>query len=252
MKAIIAAFQLAMTTLKAKADAALETIKSPIDQIQSAGEVAAAINTLKWCQESVKEWLTNVAALEAKFDEEVESAVAAKVAAMVAAGEYVASADVAAAVSAAELKGRTDAEGAFAAAAAAAKLISDRRAEVAAAHGADAAAGIPDEALAGDDTSFAGFKNEFGRRVAALSALGVTASAEKTRPAFADIACGISFSDEGAQAFDGRLAVIKALIPAGGVAASAAPGVVPGSGQPPAATGGTPPSAPTTAPVVGF
>lgn len=251
MKAIIAAFQLAMTTLKAKADAALETIKSPIDQIQSASEVASAINTLKWCQSSVEEWLSNVATLEAKFDEEVAAAVNAQIAAKVAAGEYMAAADVNAAVAAAELKGKNEAESAYAAAAAAAKLVSDRRAEIATLHGAEAAASLPDSALAGDDAAFDSFKSEFGRRVAALSAIGVTA-AEKTRPAFADIACGIPFTEEGVQAFDGRLVAIKSLVPAGGVAASAAPGTVPGSGQPPAAGGGSAPSAPSTAPVVGF
>lgn len=255
MKAIIAAFQLAMTNLKAKADAALETIKSPIDQIQSASEVASAINTLKWCQENVSEWLANVGALEAKYDQEVTSAVNAKVAAMVAAGEYMAKADVETAVAAAQLKGKTDADTAYAAAAAAAKLVADRRAELTTVHGAEAAAALPDAALQGDDAAFDATRTEFGRRVSELAALGVTAAAEKTRPAFADLACAIAFDDEGNKAFDGRLAIVKTLVPEGSAtAAASAPGSTtpPGSGQPPAAGASASSSAADNKVVVGF
>jgi hypothetical protein len=258
MKSIIAAFQLAMTNLKAKADAALETIKSPIDQIASASEVVAAINTLKWCQENVTGWLTNVAALEAKFDEEVTSAVNAQMAAKVAAGEYMAKADVETAIAAAELKGKNDSDAAYVASAAAAKLVSDRRAEIATAHGAEAAAEIPEAFLKGDDAAFAALKTEFARRSTGLAALGVTAALEKTRPAFADIACGIEFSEAGNKAFDDRMTIIKSLVPEGSapVAASAASGTLPGSGQPPAAGGasGGSPTAPAAKgnPPVGF
>jgi hypothetical protein len=237
MKAIIAAFTSAMTNLKAKADAALETIKSPIDQITSAQEVAAAISTIRWCSENVQSWLSNVAALEAKFDEELTSAVAAEISAKVAAGEFMAKADVETAIGAAEKKGRDAAEAAFAQAAAEAKVITLRRNEIEAAHGADVAASVSDDSLKGDDAAFAIIKSELGRRVSELSSIGVTAASKKE--AFAEIACGIPFSPEGNQSFDARLVTIKQLVGpvapgSATAAASQASTAVPGSGQPPA------------------
>ena len=247
MKAIIAAFQSAMTTLKAKGDAALATITSPIDQIEGANQVAAAINTLKWVKENVEEWLSNVATLEQKFDEELTTQVAAAISAKVAAGEYMAKADVETAVAAAELNGKNLAEAAFAAQAAAAKLVSDRRAELTTVHGAEVAASLSDESLQGDDAAFTAFKTELARRVTDLGALGVTAAAKKV--AFQQIACGIPFDEAGRKSFDDRLAGIRELVntttPAPGsaqAAASTPTAPVPGSGQPPAASAGSAPA----------
>lgn len=240
MKAILAAFQLAMTTLKAKADAALSSVPSVLDQVEGANQVAAAIDTLRWCGKNVEEWLSNVSALEKKFDEELTSGVAAALEAKVAAGEFVPKDKVEAAVAAARTEEQNAAMGRIAEAVAAVKVVNARRASITEKHGAEVAAKLTDEQLAGDDAAFASFSTELDRRVTALCEIGVTAT---DKPAsFQRIACGIAFDADGGKAFDTELESVRELAgnrPGGSTAASQpTPGRLPGSGQPPAAGGG--------------
>jgi hypothetical protein len=234
MKAILAAFTLAIKELKTKANSALEGM-GPVDQYEGAREVSYAINTLKYAAKEVESMLNQVAEIEAKLEPEITAAAEARLpemlAAKVAAGEYIAKADVEAAVAAARTEATTAAEAAFTLREQEAATIAARRKEIETAHGADVAASVTDESLKGD--AFDALKTELGRRVAALSEIGVTATANKD--AFAKIACGHSFDEDGGKSFDENLALVKGLVPKGAAqaAASTAPAKVPGSGQPP-------------------
>jgi len=251
MKAIIAAFTLAIQQLKAKADAALEGM-DPVDQYEGAREVSYAVNTLKYCAKEVESMLTQIADLEAKYDPEVKAAAEAMlptlIAEKVAAGEYIAKADVEAAVAAARKDATEAAETAFQLREQEAATIATRRKEIETAHGAEVAASVSDDALKGE--GFDALKTELGRRVTALTEIGVTAAANKD--AFSKVACGHAFDENGGKSFDENLELIKGLVPkaAGGVAASApGAGKIPGSGQPPAVST---PATTTDGPVFGF
>jgi hypothetical protein len=241
MKAILAAFALAIKEIKAKADSALSGM-GPIDQYEGAREVSYAINCLQWTAKEVETMLNKVSEIEAKFEPEVQAAAAAlmeaKINEQVAAGELVRKSDVEAAVAAVRKEATEAAETAFAAREEEARTVAARRKEIETAHGAEAAAALSDDSLKGDDAAFAAFKTEFDRRVKSLGEIGVTAAANKD--AFAKIACGHGFDEAGVTAFDSNVELVKGLVPsraAGSAAASAKP---PGSGQPPA---------PATAPV---
>ena len=235
MKAILAAFTLAMQTIKSKADAAL-SVMGPVDQYEGAREVACALSTLKYAAKEVEDMLGQVAALEAKFDPEVQAAaellVESRIAAKIAAGEFVKKADLDIAIGAAELKGKTEAETAAQTAAAALALVGTRRTEITTAHGAEVAAALPEEIL--NIVEFAPVAAELARRVTALAEIGVTAVAKPA--SFADIACSIAFDEAGQAAFDTRLAAAKELagpVKPGAVAAGHAPAkVIPGTRTP--------------------
>lgn len=244
MKPILAAFVLAMQTIKSKADAALAGM-GPVDQFEGAREVSYALNTLGWAAKEVESMLSQVAALEAKFDPEVQAAAAllveASISEKIAAGEFVKKADLDIAVGAAELRGKTEAEAAAQIAAAAVAQIANRRAEITTAHGAEVAAAVPEEIL--NIVEFAPVAAELARRVQALDEIGVTAAAKPA--SFADVACSIPFDEAGKTAFDIRFAAAKEL--AGPVAAKTPAEVaaslrstkVPGSGPTTIPTGKT-------------
>lgn len=235
MKAIIAAFTIAIKELKSKADSALSGM-GPVDQYEGAREVSYAINTLQWTAKEVTNMLQQVVDLEAKFDPEVEAAVAAKLpeflAAKVAAGEYIAKADVEAAVAAAKQEATTAAEAAFQLREQEAATVAARRKEIETAHGSEVAAALSDDSLKGEVAVFDSLKTELARRVTALTEIGVTAAANKS--AFDKIACGHAFDEDGGKAFDSNVELVKGLVPKGAaqVAASSAAPKVPGSGQP--------------------
>jgi BMFP domain-containing protein YqiC len=229
MKSILAAFTLAITTLREKANAALKDMP-PLDQFDNAREIGFALNTLKYARDEVENMLKQVADLEAKLEPEVAAAAKAQIDAQVAAGELVRQADVEAAIAAARREEKDHAATAIAAARQEVATIFARRREIEAEHGVEAAAGLADEALAGEQAAYDAFKAEFGRRVQALAALGVTPQA-KPKP-FSEIACGIPFGDEGRGQFDARLESIKELVGP----APTAPRQTPGTGQPPAAS----------------
>jgi hypothetical protein len=230
MKAILAAFTIAMQTLRDKANAALKDMP-PLDQFENSREVGFALNTLKYARDEVESMLNRVAEIEAKFEPEVAAAAKQLVEAQVAAGELVRKADVDTAVAAARKEASDQAEAAFRQREAEAATVTARRAEIAATHGAEAAAAVTDDSLRGDDAAYAAFKSEFSRRVTALDGLGVNAK-DKPKP-FAEIACGIPFDADGRGAFDTRLDSIKELV--GTRASAAAAASTPGTGQPPAA-----------------
>lgn len=210
MKPILAAFVLAMQTIKSKADAALAGM-GPVDQFEGAREVSYALNTLGWAAKEVESMLAQVAALEAKFDPEVQAAAAllveTQITEKIAAGEFVKKADLDIAIGAAELKGKAEAEAAAQTAAAALAQVAARRTEITTAHGAEVAAALPQDVL--NIVEFAPVAAELARRVTALSEIGVTAAAKPA--SFADIACSIPFDEAGQAAFDTRLAAAKEL-----------------------------------------
>jgi hypothetical protein len=233
MKTILAAFTIAMQTLRDKANAALKDMP-PLDQFENAREVGFALNTLKYAKDEVERMLNQVAEIENKLEPEVTAAAKALVEQQIAAGELLRKADAETAITAARKEAKDEAEVAFQLREQEAKTIAARRKEIETAHGAEVAAAVSDESLKGD--AFDDFKTELSRRVAALASLGVTAQA-KPKP-FAEIACGIAFDADGRSAFDSRMDSIKELVGPAGTASAAAStpaAKTPGTGQPPAA-----------------
>lgn len=254
MKDFIAALKKHVSDMRAKANAAMEKFK-PLDQAELSREALWGFNHLEYSISAMEEIASKLDEKEKVIDAEVAAEVNKVIAAKVAAGEFLAKADVETAIAAAEKKGKADAEAAFNLRQEEIKTIAARRKEIETAHGAEVAAAISDDSLKGD--GFDAVKSELGRRVAALSTLGVTAK-DKPKP-FAEIACGIAFDDAGKTAFDARLESIKELVgpagAAGAAASSAAPKQTPGTGQPPAATaaasqGGKPEDAPEEGKVI--
>lgn len=238
MKAIIAAFTLAIQELKTKAESAFSGL-GPADQHEGAPGVGYASSALQWVTNKADAMLQQITDLEAKFDPEVQAAAAALLPALLAekvtAGEYIAKSDVEAAVAAAKQEATQAAEAAFQAREEQVATITARRSEIETAHGTEVAASVSADSLTGE--GFESLKTELGRRVTALSEIGVTAAANKD--AFAKIACGHSFDEDGGKAFDENVTLIKGLVPKGSAQAAASAPKVPGSGQP---------TAPATAP----
>lgn len=242
MKEILAALTLAMTELRTKANSALQGV-GPVDQYEGAQEVAYALRSLQWSADTVKDMLEQVDSVMAKIDPEVSAAAASLVDGLlterVAAGEYMAKGDVELAIESAVRRGEGLAQAAFAKREEEAATLASRRGEIAAAHGPEVADMVPAEVLTGE--GYVAAQAELGRRVEALTAIGVTAASKKT--AFADMACGLPFDEAGAGVFDARLATIKDVVgevkPDAQGAASRS-GHTPGSGAPVAATTTTP------------
>lgn len=236
MKDILAAFTAAMTTLKERANASLAPL-GPIDQFEGAREVAYALSTLNYAKDEVERLLGRVNEISEKYSAEVTAEAATlvdtKVNEMVAAGELVKKGDVEVAVGLAEKNGKDAAALEFASEKLELETIAARRKTLGDTHGAEVAGLVSDDLLKGEPATFDAFNAELGRRATVLAEIGVTAKDAAKKDAFDDMACGISFGEGGAEAFDKRVSVVKALVPKNGkretVTASARtnPGQVP-------------------------